>query len=712
MKIRDLNLHPTAIKYLLSAGFERLYPPQAASIDAGLLDGQSVLVSAPTASGKTLIAIIAILGYLSKNNGKVVYLSPLRALAAEKFTEFSQLQNTSLDRPIKVGIDTGDYGQNTRRGLAKNDVLVLTNEKMDSIIRRGEDWLDEIGLVISDEVHLIGDTHRGPALEMVLTQLKRLDTRPQILGLSATVTNSQEIADWLECNLVTSTWRPVPLTEGVCDGQMVVMNDGREFTVPHSVRGTPVDLGVQSVFDGGQSLIFAPTRSRSKSMATKAASAISDILTPSDTRRLARVSNEIMDKNEHTDMVKTLSELVKKGVAFHHAGLNQLCREIIEDEFRRGTIKLLSSTPTLAAGVNLPARRVIISSIRRYDMQTGYNMPISILEYKQLCGRAGRPQYDEYGESIVVERNSDELIEHYINGTPEPIESGMLEDGSLRTNVLSIIVTDPGMTKDDILEFFLQTLGGEQNRHTSAKFAINLALGMLVSSSMIVQKNNRYAATELGKRTSFLYIDPVTATTFLDALKDVSKKKKKKHTLGLLQLIANCEEFYPRFELRNKDSKSADMIVEDCGDQGLDKDITAYDVSRSLLALHAWISEASEIAISGNLGLEAGDMHRLLDSANRLLYCLGEIAKIAKKPKLTKEINILGVRVKYGIKEELVELVEMDNVGRARARALYNNNIKTVEDVSVIPYEEIAKIDRIGAKLAKKIKSEANKILY
>ncbi len=167
MKIENLDLPKPAIDFLLSEGFSKLYPPQADCVDAGLLDGKSILVSAPTASGKTLTATLAMISYLSKNNGKVVYLSPLRALAAEKFTEFKKLEKVDLGKKIKVGISTGDF-ENVEKNLEKNNVLILTNEKMDSIIRHSAEWIDEIGLIIADEIHLIGDETRGPTLEMIL----------------------------------------------------------------------------------------------------------------------------------------------------------------------------------------------------------------------------------------------------------------------------------------------------------------------------------------------------------------------------------------------------------------------------------------------------------------------------------------------------------------------------------------------------------------
>ena len=277
MKIEKLDLPTTAIEFLKSQGFEKLYPPQADSIKSGLLDGKSILVSSPTASGKTLIAMLAMISYLSKNDGKVVYLSPLRALAAEKFSEFKKLEKVALGKRIKVSISTGDY-ENIEKNLEKSDVLILTNEKMDSIIRHGAEWVEEIGLVIADEIHLIGDENRGPTLEMILTQLKLLEINPQIVGLSATITNSDEIADWLDCKLVKNDWRPVPLSEGVCDAGEVTMNNGKVFSVERSICGIPIDLGVQSVKEGGQSLVFAETRNRSKSLAVKAADAISQIL--------------------------------------------------------------------------------------------------------------------------------------------------------------------------------------------------------------------------------------------------------------------------------------------------------------------------------------------------------------------------------------------------------------------------------------------------
>ncbi len=707
MNIDKLKLPESAIKFLKSQGYTKLYPPQADSVKSGLLDGKSILVSAPTASGKTLIAMLAIMSYLSNNKGKVIYLSPLRALAAEKFTEFKKLEKVALGNKVKVAISTGDF-ENIEKNLEISNLLILTNEKMDSIIRHSAEWVDEIGLVISDEVHLIGDENRGPTLEMILTQLKLLETKPQIVGLSATITNSDEIADWLECTLVKNDWRPVPLSEGVCDEGQVTMSDGKIFEVERTLMGTPIDLGVQSVKQGGQSLVFAETRVRSKSLATKASDAIFQMLDKKEISELEKTSKKLLSENEHTELVKTLALLVKKGVAFHHAGLNQKCRQTIEEEFRKGTIKLLSSTPTLAAGVNLPARRVVISNINRYNAKVGANRPISILEYKQLCGRAGRPQYDDYGESIIVGNgNTEDLIEYYINGEPEPIISKITDDKSLRTHILSVIVTHPGIKKEDLLEFFLQTLGGLQTRKPTLKFAIDISLRFLSSKFLIIKKGERYAATEFGKKTSMLYIDPLTATYFRDSIENVSQERK--HTFGFLHLITNCEEFFPKFSLRQKDYETASLMIENNSSQLLEP-ISEYDCSRSLLALQFWITESTELSLSDSLGMESGDVHRMTENANWLSYCLREISKHVERVDLLEELSDLRNRVIYGIREELLDLVKVKGIGRVRARILFKHGIKNLEDLREIPVNKLGEIDKIGSTIADKIKEELRKV--
>jgi len=706
MKIEQLDIPPSTIEFLQKNGYVNLYPPQEKTVKAGLLEGKSILVSAPTASGKTLIAILAIIRHLSEKRGKIVYLSPLKALASEKFNEFKKLGSVDIGKNLKIQISTGDFDA-SEKNLGQNDILVLTNEKMDSIIRQGAEWIDQISLVIADEVHLLGDDDRGPTLEIVLTKLKLLPKKPQILALSATVTNADEIADWLECKLVHSEWRPVPLSEGVYDQGVVTMQDNKKYEIQTSIRGPSVDLGLDSLNNGGQAILFAETRTRSVSLATKTSEAVSQTLNNEEKETLEKISQKILDDNEHTELVKTLASLIKNGVAFHHAGLNSNCRDLIESEFRNKRIKILASTPTLAAGVNLPARRVVIASLTRYDAKYGTNKPISILEYKQLCGRAGRPQYDKYGEAIIVgNSNGDEIFDYYINGTPEPISSKLTGDKALRIHLLSFVSTNPGIKRDDIVEFFSKTLSGSQERKTTIKFHIQISLRYLESEDLVKQKGDRYIATEFGKKTSTLYIDPLTAVLFRKSLERVSTKG---HALGLLHLITISEDFFPKFSLRNKDYEFVGSMIENYADQ-LIEPISEYDCNRSLLAMHAWINESSEIFLSDNFGIESGDMHRMAETADWLIHALYEIAKLEKKDEILTEIDSLRSRVVYGIKGELVDLVQIKGIGRVRARILFKNGIKTTEDLTKISVEKLAKMDKIGPLVAENIKTHLKKI--
>lgn len=707
MKVEELDIPNSAVEFLCDNGFVNLYPPQEKSVKAGLLNGKSILVSAPTASGKTLIAMLAIIKCLYGEKGKIVYLSPLKALASEKFSEFEKLKSVDFGRKIKTQISTGDYDQ-ADKNLGLNDILVLTNEKMDSLIRQGAVWLDEIGLVIADEVHLIGDEDRGPTLEIVLTKLLLLQQKPQILALSATVTNAAEISDWLGCKLVESNWRPVPLWEGVYDQGLVTMQNRKNFQVETSIRGAPVDLGLDSLKNGGQAILFAETRARSVSLATKASDAVLARLSEKEKRTLEQISQRILEDNEHTELIRNLATLVKKGVAFHHAGLSSSCRDIIESEFRSGKIKIIASTPTLAAGVNLPARRVVLASVNRYDTKYGGNKPISILEYKQLSGRAGRPQYDEYGESIIVgTSNKDEIFDYYINGTPEPIASKLAGDKALRIHVLSLISTSPGIKNDEVIDFFTKTLLGFQERKPTIKFKIQITLRYLESENLIKQKGGRFIATEFGKRTSSLYIDPLTAVYFKDSLQKISRERK--HTLGILYVITSCEDFFPKFSLRNKDYESTSVLLENYSNQ-LIENISEYDCNRSLLAIHTWINEASEVSLSDQLGIESGDMHRMTETAIWLIHAFYELAKLERQDSIMDELGALQSRIVYGIKEELVDLVKVRGIGRIRARILYKNGVRSLEELASIPIEKLAKIDKIGPVIAENIKTELKKI--
>ncbi|MEO9321003.1 MAG: DEAD/DEAH box helicase [Nitrososphaera sp.] len=705
------HLELLASRLLKLLGYDSFYPPQKAAIDAGVMTGQNVLLTTPTASGKTLVAMLAIASVLAKRQ-KCVYLTPLRALASEKFEELRRLEDLLGDTGrIRTAVSTGDY-DSTGRELAGADVIVITNEKMDSLFRHGAEWLGQVGLFISDEVHLISDRERGPTLEMMLTRIRERYPQAQLIALSATVANSSEIADWLGCKPVESKWRPTKLIEGVFDYDSIRTNDGkgaRTIRVPRSGAAAAIDVALQSLSDGGQALIFAETRKRAVSIAVKASDAVFASMSDEGRKAAGELSSKILRTDEGTETTKVLSELARKGVGFHHAGLGQHSRQLIEDAFKSGTVRLLTATPTLAAGVNLPARRVVLASVLRYDSEYGGSTPISVLEYKQLSGRAGRPKYDTFGESIIVSEQSgisaDELYDHYVLGEPEPLKSRLSSEKAVRFHLLSTIASDPGLKHGEILGFFSKTLLAQQSSSSVIEFKLSGALEFLEKERLILLRNQRFIATEFGKRVSQLYIDPLTAVNFREALDRLPRNNGDRHTLGFLHLISNCSDFYPKLALRKKDYEMVSQLLESKGTE-LFYSLSEYESSRSFWALAQWLDEASEAAIGESTGIEPGDLHRIVEVSRWLSSALYEVAKISGREDLLGEIGNLRTRIRYGVGEELLPLVSLEEVGRVRARALFRAGYTDVSKLAKSSESKIAAIDKIGPAVAKKIKDQ------
>jgi helicase len=701
------TLTDSSIRTLLShLGYSSLYPPQEMALKHGILEGKNVLMTTPTASGKTLIAMMAIHKALKKNK-KAVYLTPLRALASEKYDDMKVLENLDFGRKIKVMAATGDY-DSPGKELAAADVIVLTNEKMDTLFRHNAEWLDDIGLFVSDEVHLIGDRERGATLEMMLTKIRKHYPQSQIVTLSATVANSEEIADWLACELVESDWRPTKLVEGVYEHGMIRMRGGTTFRVNSSGISSAVDIAIDSVDEGGQSLIFAETRKRAASLAAKAAEGVYKRLDKAARELTVKTSSEILARGDDSEITKMLAKLVSKGVAFHHAGLAPSSREIVESSFRKGVIKLLTATPTLAAGVNLPARRVVIASILRYDSEYGRNLPISVLEYKQLCGRAGRPQYDTSGEAIIVSEsgaNAEDLYDHYVLGSPEPLRSQLSSDNSIRFHLLSNIATVPGMKKPEIHDLFSRTLFARQYTSATVELKVESALEYLEQEELVKSRNDRYIATDFGRRTSLLYVNPVTAVKFRDALQGLehTAATTTKHALGFLHVIADSPDFYPKLSLRKTDYDQVSILIQRRGDELL-YPISEYDCSRSFWALCWWIEETTEKVLSDKIGVEPGDMHRIVEIANWLAYSLYEVAKLLRREDLMPELYNLRTRIRYGVKEELLPLVVLEGIGRVKARALYNAGFTDLAKIAKASQGKLASVPKIGPTVADKLK--------
>lgn len=710
MRFDEIQLPPELLSYIQGKGLTELYPPQEEAIRSGLLEGKSLVVSSPTASGKTLIAIMAAFVKAKIQGRKVVYLAPLRALASEKYAEFSELARFG----IRTVISTGDYDL-SGESLGKGDIIVLTNERFDSVMRHRVSWLGSVGLFIADEVHLAGNDSRGPTLEMILTKIMHLGLDVQMLSLSATISNSSTIGDWLHSKVVKLDWRPVPLREAVYDYSRIVFTDGEVRPIPRSTYGAPIDVSVDVLKAGGQALIFANTRRRAVSLATKAAELTQRYLSEQEKKAVSEAARRILMSGEETSLSSLLAEIVAKGSAFHHAGLDAEHRHIVEEYYRARAIKLLAATPTLAAGVNIPARRVVVADMTRYDAEHGGNAEISVLEYRQMAGRAGRPQYDDHGETVIIpapSQPSATVLEHYARDPPEPIESMLSEEGAMRFHMLAAVATGTGLSRRDIDSLFGRTLLAMQVGAEKVGGLIDGALGYLHAERLVESEGGIFRATDFGKRVSMLYIDPATGVLFREALK--GGEPGRSYSTGLLHVVAQSPDFAPKFPLRSKDYDMAIAFMEEHGSELLERptprSFSDYDKTlqemRTVMALYGWIDEWREEQLLSRLGVEPGDMHRAVDNAEWLLHSLEELAKLFKKPEMVRQAELLRLRVEAGVSKELVELTTLEGVGRVRARALYAAGFRTLEDVKEAPAEKLAAVDRVGTTVARRIKEQ------
>jgi ATP-dependent DNA helicase len=713
LKVEEVRLPEELQNFIREKGIEELYPPQEEAVKAGLLEGRSLVISSPTASGKTLAALMAAYVKAKVERRKVVYLAPLRALASEKYAEFSELSRFG----VKAVISTGDY-DSSGESLGRADVIVLTNERFDSVMRHRVSWLDSVGLFIADEVHLAGNHSRGPTLEMIMTKLMHLGTEAQILALSATISNVKEISSWLRSGTVQLDWRPVPLRQGVYDYGRIVFADGEARAVRRSTYGAPIDVAMDSLAGGGQALVFASTRRRAVSLATRGAELTQRLLKEEEKKAASEAARRILTSGEETSLGRLLAEIVAKGSAFHHAGLGWEHRKVVEEYYRAGAIKLLAATPTLAMGVNLPARRVVIADMTRFDSERGGNAPISVLEYRQMAGRAGRPQYDEYGETVMIPPSSqpaEGLIEMYAKGPPEPIESRLSDEGAMRFHTLATIATSARLSKRDLDSLFARTLLAMQVGKEKVEGLTERALGYLLGERLVASEGGSFGATEFGRRVSMLYVDPVTGVAFREAIRRAEGGRN--YTTGLLRVVVGTPDFEPKFPLRGKDYDQAMAFVEEHANEFIERptprSFSAYDEvlqdTRSVMALYGWIDEWGEEQLLARLSVEPGDMHRAVDNADWLLHAMVELAKLFKKAELAAQVELLRRRVASGVGEELVELTLLQGVGRVRARALYTAGFKTLEDVGDAPADKLAAVEKVGAVLARRIKEQVRK---
>jgi helicase len=671
--------------HLAEGGIESLYPPQAEAVEAGVTAGENLVASVPTASGKTLVAELAMLSAVA-DGGKALYIVPLRALASEKSEEFEQFEAYGVD----VGVSTGNY-ESSGEWLADSDIIVATSEKVDSLVRNGAPWIDDLACVVADEVHLVDDAERGPTLEVTLAKLRHLNPGLQVVALSATIGNADELADWLDAELVDTEWRPIELQKGVHFGQALHLEDGSQhrLAVRNGEKQTAAIVR-DTLADDGSTLVFVNSRRNAEAAARRLTSTTAEFLDDEERERLAEVAADIREVSD-TETSDDLADAVEQGAAFHHAGLAGAHRSLVEDAFRDRLLKVVSATPTLAAGVNTPSRRVVVRDWRRYDGTAGGMTPLSVLEVHQMMGRAGRPGLDPYGEAVLVASSHDELdelFERYVWAEPEPVRSKLAAEPALRTHLLATVASGFASSREGVLEFLERTLHATQNADRSELEGVtDQMLTYLARNEFLTKDGDQLQATNLGHTVSRLYLDPMSAAEILDGLRDVDEGDRQPSALGLYHLVARTPDMYELY-LRSGDDEEYTMLAYEREEEFLGAMPSEFEnrfedwlsALKTARLLEDWASEVDEDEITERYSVGPGDIRGKVETAQ---WLLGAAESLAGELGLScaPAIREARTRVEHGVRAELVDLAGVRGVGRKRARRLHDAGVRTRADL-------------------------------
>nr|MDO8099389.1 DEAD/DEAH box helicase [Candidatus Njordarchaeota archaeon] len=819
-------------------GIRELSDVQKLALSEGLTQGANLMVVAPSGSGKTLVGLMAVLKLLidGDDNRKAVFLVPLKALAAQ---QLNYIRRALGDEAMKVAINTGDFSRSMNRGdLITHQVLVMTYERFDQLIRSKAWWLKRIRLIVIDEINYLTDKGRGPRLEATIVRLKESLPHAQLIALCPPAGNASDIADWLGCKLIVGDERPVPLHLDV-------------VSTNNKVRSA-VEISLKTISDGGSAIIFAYSRSKSEQIAFSLLEALQTTLTEKERAEAKGLSLMLLGTgDEILKVTKRLASVVQAGVAFHHAGLRFEDRNMVEEGFRNSIIKAVVCTTTLGAGINTPARTVIVTDTSYLDVESpAISSPQPLLKriepdrLHQMLGRAGRLGYDTvgYGVILVGNRAEEEFVKkiyfqtsdaNYVDSEAKPklpmIESRMNSDFALLEQLLIRIYEWGECSDEELLDFLSETfwwrgrtqrdIGISQLLRTDsfdAEGTLNLLLSMkklktgshfgkeggschdsittsisrneeddeshpsirivnisrqrvearvkedaegvwvtcsfnskkgprcdcahlrlqkrgsdwgkgtmlcnhlvtlasyllstrstrvyaeeiivralsgslpldhLLDAGLITIVDDKYRCTELGHIAATLYLHPLTVLF-------IKSTFEKLHTDDELDL-----ESMINLALRA-------LIIEGGEKAPL---LSHETVARAIME---WINEESEDEILRSKAIAPGDLQELREELSRITNAASHIAAVLGLTKLSKNLSTTSRRVRYGVKEDLIPLIELSipSVGRKQARKLYELGYINTDEIIRATSEELIEVTQLSLDKVTMIKEYVEKI--
>lgn len=677
------------IKTIINTAYpyiKKFNPAQKAVIESRYLEDKSnYIISIPTASGKTVLGILPALKTIL-NGGKAIYAAPLLSIQNEKVKEFKAFE----EHGIKVG-----------KHPSNSDLSVMVFESFDALTRFSWNVLREVDTLIIDEFHMIGEYSRGPTLESAITRAKIINPSLRIIALSATLKNIDEIEQWLDGKTVEHNYRPVPLNKEVLDAEMFNTKNKNDVIVK---------IVEKAIEDNSQALSFVSTRRFTESLATYVAKKIDKKTTKEQKQKFKQVADKLLEVPKKKGSLPTttclkLAEAAEKGVVFHHAGLFNEQKEIIEDEFRKGNILMITATPSLMYGVNLPSKYVVIRDHTRWTSNGPASIPV--FDYEQMSGRAGRPQYDDVGYSYLVAKTMDEAFDleaRYVNGEIELTNSKLIDNkDAIYKQIIAQIASSLSKNLDDLNDFFGKTLYGFQmkNNPSMSMFAQDSLNWELESALEFLLQNGIIRATPEGlKTTDFgnLIAKSNYAVETAVKIKEYVSTMEKLNPAEMIYALAETPDL-PLISFKGR--KSKDPVRDKLSECGL----FAVDIGNpeaTAVSLIEWINERNEYEIENAYNVYSASTRRSAYEASRLVKFAKNTLEVLGNYSNLKDMDYLSARLYYGVKEDIIPLVVgVKRLGRKRARLL----MKTFGDnLSEASEKELQKVEGIGPKLAGKVK--------
>jgi len=677
-----------AIKKIIKDSYpqiEDLNPAQKAVVEAGLLEEkENFIIAIPTASGKTLLGVMAALRTILEG-GKVVYTVPLLSIQNEKVKEFKKFE--------EHGIMVGKHPSSA-------DLAVMVFESYDALTRFNWNTLSEVDLVIVDEFHMIGEYSRGPTIECAITRSRIINPGMRLIALSATLQNMEELSTWLGARVVEHDYRPVPLYQEVLNTEEYGTKNKNDVILR---------ILKDSMEESSQALVFVSTRRFTESLANYLAGKIKRNLPAEKKKTFKMVAEKILDVPRRrgslpTEVCLKLAECVENGMAFHHAGLFDRQKEIIEEEFRAGNLLMITATPSLMYGVNLPSKNVVIRDYTRWTSQGP--QPIPVFDYLQMSGRAGRPGYDKEGYSYLIGKTlseAEQLQYQYVYGEIEATNSKLLENrDAVYRQIISQVAAGMARNLDELMEFFQGTFSGFQMTHSeysslfasdTIQFQVKEALDFLTEHGMIQVVPDGLRATAFGMLIAKSNYAVQTAVR----LKEFARSGGEVDMSRLVYEICRTPDLIP---ISFKGRKSRDPVRDRLNQTG----IFVVDVGNdeaTAATLMEWMDERSEYEIENAFHVYAASTRRAAYEASQLVKFHREICQVLGIYTGLDSMEVLAARLYYGVKEELLPLVVgIKRLGRRRARALVD---AFGTDLRYVSREELLRIEGIGPKTAENI---------